>query len=358
VRLNDGIFPKSITIQKDDMNLYLTSAYKTHPCLDRVLELYDLDTCADHRLCDQPESADAILFIENTQFQDIRFKELLRHPLVKQYPEKVYMYNEMDRAWPLLPGLYCSLAKSLTNPDEHVAFPYLTVNNNTIKDIYASNTRRKWLYSFVGSSSHPIRKKMFSLSGDNARIVDTSEFCTWNPAQTSKYAYQKLYTDTMAASKFVLCPRGIGPASQRLFETMEAGRIPVIISDSWVEPPQVNWDFAVRVPESQIAGIPQRLASLEDEWAERSAAARAAWEANYSPATLFNTIGSAIEKVSRSAHMHNHSVKISAHKWRVIFELEARKLLKPVNPNQSASKSGSANAFKHSLISRLFSRKA
>ena len=339
------------------MNLYLTSAYKTHSCLDRVLELHDLDEHGIHRLCEQPEDADAIVFIENTQFHDVRFKELLRHPLVERFPEKVYMYNEMDRAWPLLPGLYCSLAESLANEDEHIAFPYLTVNNNGIKDIYASNTRRKWLYSFVGSSSHPIRKQMFALTGDNARIVDTSEFCTWDPTQTSKYAYQKLYTDTMAASKFVLCPRGIGPASQRLFETMEAGRIPVIISDSWVEPPQVNWDFAVRVPESQIASIPKLLTRLDDEWEERSNSARNAWESAYSPETMFNSIGSAIEDVSRSAHLKRGSLKISAYKWRVIFEMEARNLIKPKVPNQSDSKTAPANYSLYELIGRLFSRK-
>lgn len=339
------------------MNLFLTSAYKTHACLDRVLELYELSEQQNHQLCDKPQTADAIVFIENTQFDDVRFNTLLNHPLVKQFPEKVYMYNEMDRAWPLLPGLYCSLSKSLTDPEEHVAFPYLTATNNAIKDIYASNTRCKWLYSFVGSSSHPIRKKMFSLTGDNARIVDTSEFCTWDPAQTSKYTYQKLYVDTMAASKFVLCPRGIGPASQRLFETIEAGRIPVIISDSWVEPPQVNWDFAVRVPESQIYSIPQRLESLECEWQERSTAARNAWESAYSPTTLFDSFGTAIADVSQSVNLNNRSIKTSAFKWRVILEMEARNLLKPMPSIQAGLKPASADSSLYSLIGRLLSRK-
>lgn len=342
----------------DNMKLYLTSAYKVHPCLDRVLELQELDETQSHQLCDHPEVADAIVFVENTQFQDVRFKDLLNHPLVWQYPEKVYMYNEMDRAWPMLPGLYCSLSNKLTNPAEHIAFPYLVANNDAIKDIYGGSESRKWLYSFVGSTSHPIRKKMFSLSGPNARIVDTSEFCTWDPAQTSKFAYQKLYTDTMAASKFVLCPRGIGPASQRLFETIEAGRIPVIISDTWVEPPQINWDFAVRVPESQIATIPDRLKSLESEWEERSAAARAAWESAYSPGTLFNSFANAIQTVSSSAHLKKPTIDASISKWRVILELEARNLLKPMTPAQTSSPATKVDSSLYGLIGRIFSRKA
>lgn len=311
------------------MKLYIDSAYETHPCLDRVRELARLDRQKNFVVTDDAASADAIVFIENTQFKDMGFKTLLSHELVRRYPEKVYMYNEADRAWPVLNGLYCSLACNLSDSSSQVAFPYLTATNSGIRDIHGKPVKRRWLYSFVGSQSHPSRKPLLRLSGNDARIVDTSDFCTWDPVQTSRYAFQKLYTDTIAASKFILCPRGIGPASLRLYETMEAGRVPVIISDTWVAPPQIDWDFAVRVPEWQVADIPDILNELEPEWQDRGEAARKAWESAYAPDQLFNTMGMAIASIQSRATRPVPSLQARALKWRVIAEQQIRNHLKP-----------------------------
>ena len=83
------------------MKLYIDSAYETHPCLDRMRELARLDKHENFVVTDDAASADAIIFIENTQFSDMGFNALLSHELVRRYPEKVYMYNEADRAWPV-----------------------------------------------------------------------------------------------------------------------------------------------------------------------------------------------------------------------------------------------------------------
>ncbi|MGQ7844013.1 exostosin domain-containing protein [Granulosicoccus sp. 3-233] len=311
------------------MKLYFASAYQTHPCLDRVRELARLDKRKAFVVTDDAEAADAIIFVENTQFDDMGFKTLLSHELLRRYPTKVFMYNEADRAWPVLNGLYCSLACNLSNPGSQVAFPYLTAANTGIRDIYRKPAKSRWLYSFVGSQSHSSRKPLLKLPATDARIVDTSDFCTWDPMQTSRYAFQKLYTDTIAASKFVLCPRGIGPASLRLYETLEAGRVPVIISDTWVAPPQIDWNFAVRVPEWQVADIPDILHALEPEWQDRAEAARKAWESAYAPDQMFNTLGMAIESIRFQTQQPRLSLQARALKWRVIVEQEIRHQLKP-----------------------------
>lgn len=333
------------------MKLHLASAYKTHPCLDRVRELSQLDVRKNFTICDDPASADAIVFIENTQFEDIGFETLLSHELVRRFPDKVYMYNEADRAWPVLNGLYCSLASNLADPESQVAFPYLTATNSGVREIYNSPAKRQWLYSFVGSQSHPSRKPLLGLKTAGGRIVDTSDFCTWDPMQTSKYAFQKLYTDTIAGSKFILCPRGIGPASLRLYETIEAGRVPVIISDTWVAPPQIDWSFAVRVPEWQVADIPDILNELEPEWRDRGEAARKAWESAYAPEQLFNTLGEAIQGVHTYAKQPRQSLQAKALKWRVTVEQGIRNQLKPAPlgpmPQPQHAK----------VLGRLFSRK-
>lgn len=331
------------------MKLLLTSAYSTHPCLDRLRQLQRLDEQGNFSVTRNPDKADAIIFVENTQFQDMGFKTLMEHPLIRNYPEKIFMYNEMDRAWPLLHGLYCSLGRELTSHKEQIAFPYLTASNSGVQDIYDSKVERQWLYSFVGSASHPCRKPVLKLQDAKARIIDTSDFCTWDPMQTSKYAFQKLYTQTMAGSKFILCPRGIGPASLRLYETMEAGRVPVIISDSWVAPPQVDWSFAVRVPESRTNQIPEILLELEPQWQERGEAARRAWEETFAPDQMFNTMGLAIQSIDKQSPFPEPSLRSTTMKWAVIAEQELRNQLKP---------SPISPARRPSLLGRMFSRKA
>ncbi|MFK7892966.1 MAG: exostosin family protein [Granulosicoccus sp.] len=301
------------------MKLYVTSAYSSHDCLDKLVELAGLDAYGEHELVADFESADAIVFVENTQFQDLAFKRVRAHPLALRYPGKVFMYNEMDRAWPVLPGLYSSLTRKLARSENHIAFAYLTESNAGIKHIHKSRAQIKYLYSFVGSRSHPIRNQLFSLKGDKANITDTSEFCAWQPEQPESQAFQKLYCDTIASSKFVLCPRGIGPSSLRLFETIEAGRIPVIISDEWVAPPQICWDFAVRIAESDIATIPDVLAALEPQWQERASAARAGWEQAFSPEHMFNTVGDAIARLCETATCRRTDLSTALHKYQVLL---------------------------------------
>lgn len=340
------------------MKLFLTSAYQEHSRLNRLLHLQKQDVHGHHVLAANAIEADAIVFVENTQFEDILYEKLLKHPLVKSYPEKVYMFNEMDRSWPMLPGLYCSLSAKLAAYSDHIAFPYINVCNDSIKNIHSQDADLRWLYSFVGSSSHSVRKPVIELKDNRAHIVDTSNFCVWDQAQTSKYDFQKTYAESVAGSKFVLCPRGIGPSSLRLYETMEAGRVPVIISDDWMAPEHTDWSFAVRIPEWEVAAIPNRLRKLENEWEDRRKAARAAWEKSYAPEHMFNTFADSIEGISRSANLPIHSLRISGHKWRVFIEQQIRNILKPPAGIAKPSPADNLkNMINGSKISRIFPRK-
>ena len=59
------------------MKLFLTSAYETHAGLTALREFAMADRVRRHELSYNPEDADAILFVENTQFDDILFKHCL-----------------------------------------------------------------------------------------------------------------------------------------------------------------------------------------------------------------------------------------------------------------------------------------
>jgi hypothetical protein len=69
------------------------------------------------------------------------------------------------------------------------------------------------------------------------------------------------------------------------------GRVPVIISDQWQEPPGVPWsDCSIVVPESEVSHIPNLLASFEDRAHSMGRLARRIYEENFSPKVFFDRL--------------------------------------------------------------------
>ena len=97
------------------------------------------------------------------------------------------------------------------------------------------------------------------------------------------------YAEVLARSKFVLCPRGAGTASFRIFETMAAGRVPVVLSDAWVAPQGPDWEnCALMVSESQVDDLAQILEKHEARFPTMAQAARREWEQWFAPDVLFH----------------------------------------------------------------------
>lgn len=284
-----------------------------------------MDRVGTHELCADPAEADAILFVENTQLKDLFYRRLLQHPLATQFPDKVYMYNEMDRPWDVLPGLYCCLTRRQHDATRHRAFAYLYSPNPYVSNIYSANRETRYLFSFMGSMSHACRRPIMQLQHPDALLRDTSDFNVWNSEPKEMELRGRAYASTLASSHFVLCPRGIGTSSIRLYETLESGRVPVIISDHWAPPPETDWRFAIQVEEKRVRSIPSLLASLENEAPERGQAARQAWLDHYSPDTLFNTVGDSLASLTRFEQGHRHR-RPGAHlnKWLAGGELLTR----------------------------------
>lgn len=92
------------------------------------------------------------------------------------------------------------------------------------------------------------------------------------------------YAAHLDESDYVLCVRGYGNYSIRLFETMAMGRVPVLLESELVLPcaDVVDWDaIAVRVPLSGIDRIDEYVAGAHGEglaaFERRQRAAREAW---------------------------------------------------------------------------------
>ena len=252
------------------------------------------DKFGKHQPIESPEPADIILFVGST-YPDHR--DVRSHPFLRSYREKCFMFHSDDYVIPFLPGVYVNIGKRWRS-DRTITGPYLQMLYWDHVPFVPSLQNCDYLYAFVGSTrTHAVRQRLMRLSHPRAYLEDTSALVPTTERNKAfvMVEYQQdaktHYGEIISRSKFVLCPRGYGCSTWRLFETMKAGRIPVIISDQWVPPTGPIWEtFSIRVKESQVSRIPELLESFEPEAELMAHRARIAWEEWFSNETVFHRI--------------------------------------------------------------------
>jgi hypothetical protein len=117
-------------------------------------------------------------------------------------------------------------------------------------------------------------------------------------------AFKREYAKVITHSKFVLCPRGYGTSSIRLFETMQSGRVPVIISDAWVPCSNIQWSkCSLRVPEKDISKLANICLNVEKEWITMATEARRTWEEWFSHMGLAKLIETSIREIKHGRRL-------------------------------------------------------
>jgi hypothetical protein len=271
--------------EHDKMRVLLVSAWGGGRAFDELKRCASLDRFKVHTLTADPNEADLILFTENVHFDDPEWAKVLDHAHVRDHREKCFLYNEADTPWCVMQGLYCSMPKRAFQPRRQKAFNYLYTMNARLGEAAAE---RRWLYSFMGAANWDARRRILKLRDDRAVLEDTSTFNIWRGTADVPQR-QERYADVLRQSLYVLCPRGAGTSSYRLFETMRTGIAPVLISDEWVPPDGPDWDaFMLRVPEAQVEQLPEIMRKHEREAVERGIRARLAYERYFSPEVQFH----------------------------------------------------------------------
>jgi hypothetical protein len=233
-----------------------------------------------HALTEDPAEAEIILFVGagRKYHGDIKAS-----PLVRQYPRKGFVYDEQDNVIPSLPGVYTGLRPDVARrPFFRTGF-FLRVFDNDRVVHQPDMNGCSFLYSFRGRASNArVRRAVLGLQHPRAYLRDSD---SGQSDQDVEYA------ETLQASKFVLCPRGLGPSTWRLYETMKAGRVPVILSDEWVPPRGPDWhQFSLRVAEKDCAQVPELCEKLEWAAPEMGRIARHAWENWFSREAAFHRV--------------------------------------------------------------------
>jgi Exostosin family len=257
------------------MNIYIASASDTPPATGPAAvfkRIADIDRYSIHHIVDDYESADVILFADSHLLRGHALKAITKSSLLKRFPERCMTYDERDNPWCALPGIYVSMPREWFDDNAQRAWGYYTLNSNTAGD---PTIEPDILYSFVGSlgnqvsKGRSIRTNIMGLVDDRSFLRDTSGFVFYddhgNPE--AHRAQQHSFAKTMERSKFILCPRGAGTSSIRTYEALRSGRVPVIISDDWVEPKGPDWaSFTVRIRDADVKLIPDILRSYEPDW--------------------------------------------------------------------------------------------
>ena len=266
-----------------------------HPDVSfRLRESQRVDRFGAHTFTEDPGEADLILFVRPL-CEGTVFPYLFRHPLVRRYRRKCYLYDPNDRIVPLLPGIYPSVERAWYDRGRMRSGTYLLAGENPFLDEDHHDAERTFLYSFLGTYfSAAIRSDLGRLDDPRGCCRDTfqeGERLWKHGTEEDGRNFQRRYLETTWASHFVLCPRGYGASSIRLFETMRAGRAPVILADAWVAPEGPCWErFSLRVAEADWRSLPTLLAAREHDAAEMGRLARQQWEEWFSPPVLFHRI--------------------------------------------------------------------
>ncbi len=265
----------------------------------------------EHQLVSSPSLADLILVLGASSLDP---RQLLDHPLYKNYPDRCAVYTEEDDYLPLLPTIHTNACAGLDTRIGRV-FNYAHISRNgRHQNRFVGETssaapigraaEKQYLFSFLGGSTSILRKRLFNLNFNRADVLiqNTSAYWHWDNSQPDREARQRRYADVLAASHFVLCPRGAGAGSSRFFEVMAAGVAPVLLSDAYQLTPGPEWDrFLVRVRERDIARLPALLEPLLHTAAERGRLARQAFDEFFAVDREFDAI---VLLAARALHHH------------------------------------------------------
>ena len=257
--------------------------------VDEIDALARGDRFGAHHLVSDGSEADLILFVDAHQFpSDWSMKMLRNNVLVRAHPEKALVYDERDVPRDLLPGVYVAMPRKRFNRSRQRAFGYYRLTTDTRG---ARDRSPDLLYSFQGRRAGRLRDAVLALTHPRAVVEDTSRHDFFGGPSETLAAAQRSYAETLGRSKFVLCPRGAGTASIRLFETLAAGRVPVVISDEWVPPDGIDWSScSVQIDESDTDSVAERLEAIEPQWPAMAAAAQGVYDEWFAPEAWFHRV--------------------------------------------------------------------
>ena len=115
--------------------------------------------------------------------------------------------------------------------DSFLPIPHYSCNFDT--SLSKKWEERKYKFSFMGSfQTHPVRRRLYEALKDreDCYVVDTG---IWHFESDKKKQEEnaRKYIKILGDTKFSLCPRGTGPSTIRMWESMAMGSKAIVFSD-------------------------------------------------------------------------------------------------------------------------------
>lgn len=187
--------------------------------------------------------------------QHIRYKDIL--PLLQKMGVNVLFTPHVLRA---------ELGKKYYGV-RIMPFPHCAANG------IGANDKKDIFYSFIGYDNHPVRSELFGLRHPAGTVI--IKRLQWHFNVTSTKVAESLerqknekmeYQDVMARTRYSLCPRGTGASTLRFWESLQAGAIPVLLSDDMSLPSGFDWSrCVVFIKESDVQQINTILSSITEQ---------------------------------------------------------------------------------------------
>jgi len=239
-----------------------------------------------------------------------------------------FVWDWGDRPTGRQKGLYASLNRRIYDSSRHRTFVYPIDFNERITEYPTDLATLD--YGFLGGMTAGVRSRIFHYFSQDNKASNTLFKC--QGADWGKYfrrndeadIIKDEYVEFLKRTKFILCPRGYGVGTIRLFETMKAGRVPIVISDDYILPEGPEWSsFALFVREREIHRIPDLVRDNLHQWQRLAQFARREWQRFYSPDFILDHLVSTILEIQESLP-ERHRLRIMTHQLRfareVIFE--------------------------------------
>ena len=296
-----------------DLKIFIDNSFETPWTIVQWQKITDSWKESSLAICGSIEDADVILITLTGPKGDYArvIDFIARSKRYSVLAEKVFVFDHFDDALGLFPGIYASLRSYLFSQSRHRTGCYIQSLNEFIT--YKEPDSEGWiryLFSFQGNASSRVRNRLFLTDfGRNDVLIERKRPPGGRIAgghdeddSSSKVVeFKRQYAEVITRSKFILCPRGHGTSSVRLFETMQSGRVPVIISDAWVPCSNIEWSrFSLRVREKDIANLPDICLDATSHWITMALEARRTWEEWFSPRGLAKLIETSILDIKRT----------------------------------------------------------
>ncbi len=199
---------------------------------DQILRCAQKAVPARHTLMDDPARAEIVFLALSSQEFGPFLERVRRHPLVRPIRDRLIVYSPNDHILPVLRGLYASIDKKWIEAGRALPVHYLNRHIPRLEIRDGELGQKDIACSFVGSShTHPVRKRILEeCRSGQVYLFDSCPDARqgWWWVRQDAEELKRNYREILVRSRSVICPRGISPASMRLFEAMEAGAMPVV----------------------------------------------------------------------------------------------------------------------------------